>query len=164
MRKAVFNEGLRWCTGFTPAGAHVYVHLIRGVDDMERRARYKGQDKAPHLTAKKTSQETWERLLLAVLSDGEPRTFNAICLELTEKTADVMFSTPLNDALWRLCELWQIECTMVSPIYWRLHKPAKGWKPWASSHKGTGICTCKGDAHYKKGSQLRCKVCVPRAA
>lgn len=113
-----------WVTGeaVDRTGVGKYVHLIRSPGDPERRPRYKGQDVAPHLTARKTPRAEWARRIAALLSDGAPRTFNRIALELTEKTADTMMETPLDAALWDLVREERLEHTTHAPILFRLRE------------------------------------------
>lgn len=65
-----------------------------------------------------------EALLLEGLGDGRPRTFNRLGVELFDLTADVLFTTPVNTALWRLVERGLIEHTMEAPVLFRRPRPA----------------------------------------
>lgn len=91
---AVESNPVEWVTGVGTAdrsGIAAYVHLIRAADDPERKPRPKGgqADKAPHII------ERWD------------------------KTADVMFTSVVNDALWALVDDGVIEHTMEAPILFR---------------------------------------------
>jgi len=102
--------------------AAAYVHLIRGADDPERAPRTRGPDRdaAPHLTLKRTTTiDQWRARILAHMADRVPRTFNRIGVELCGLTADVLFSTPADPALWALVEAGDLELTMEAPILFR---------------------------------------------
>jgi hypothetical protein len=97
-----------------------YLHLVRAPDDPER-VRPKGghADRAPHRTLAKLPYAECERRLLAGLADGTPRTFNRLCMEVFNLTADVVFTTQVNDALWRLVGRGEIEHTLEVPVLFR---------------------------------------------
>jgi hypothetical protein len=111
-----------WATGGTVDRRELagYLHLVRAPDDPER-VRPKGgwDDKAPHRTLAKLPYAECERRLLAGLADGTPRTFNRLTMEVFNLTADVVFTTQVNDALWRLVGRGEIEHTTEVPILFR---------------------------------------------
>jgi hypothetical protein len=105
------------------SGAAAYVHLIRALDDPERPsrpARELRRDVSPHLTLRRTTTvEQWRTRLVELLGDGVPRTFNRIGIELCGLTADILFSTPADPALWSLVDDGAIEMTLEAPILFR---------------------------------------------
>ena len=105
-------------------GAATYVHLIRAPTDPERSPRPKGgvRDRAPHRTLSKQPAQFWEPEILAALADGIPRTFNRIGVERFDLTADVLFTTSVNKALWSLVERGFLEHTLTAPILFRIRK------------------------------------------
>lgn len=112
------------------SGAHAYTVLIRGSDDPERAPRPKGrgrvatQDVTPHLTIAKTTATVWASRIAAHMNDGILRTFNRIAVELTGKTADVVFKTTFEDGLWLLVERGLLEYTPEAPVLFRKRKKA----------------------------------------
>jgi PAS domain-containing protein len=103
-------------------GAARYVHLIRAPDDPERSPRPVGgrQDRAPHLTLAKASPASCVELLLCLLADGIPRTFNRMAVELFDHTADIVFGSPLDEALWHLVDDERLEHTLTAPVLFRI--------------------------------------------
>ena len=100
------------------SGAARYLHLIRAPDDPARSPRPKGgqPDRFPHRTLGEIPVERCAEMILALLADGAPRTFNAICVELFDKTADIALGSPLDRALWRLVADGRLEHTLSAPI------------------------------------------------
>lgn len=97
------------------SGAQIYVHLIRwkhdpdetlargftgGIDDRGRIP----NGRAPNHWRHTQPVDVWKERILHLLHDGEPRTFNRICVELTGTTADVWHTKEPDEALWALCE------------------------------------------------------------
>jgi len=107
-------------------GLAAYTHLVRAPGDPQRTPRPKGghQDRAPHRTLAKRPAAELEELLLEGLADGEPRTFNRLGVEIFDLTADVLFTTPVNAALWRLVDRGEIEHTLEAPVLFRRRRPA----------------------------------------
>lgn len=113
-------------------GAYAYTYLIRSPEDPERRecAPSLGGDGRTmdflHPThwskVKKLSVEHCRTAILALLSDGVPRTFNRIGVELWDKTADILFGSNPETAIWSLVESGHVEHTMEAPVHWRLRK------------------------------------------
>jgi hypothetical protein len=103
-------------------GAAVYVHLIRAPYDPQRRKRYGKQGILirPDKTVSKVPVDEWTRRLLALLADGEKRTFNRIAMDLISMTADVAFNSTLDRALWGLVAEGKVEHTIEAPILFRL--------------------------------------------
>ena len=69
------------------------------VESGERRAR-----RAAGWETRIGTPEEWAPKIDGLLADGQPRTFNRIAVELIGATADVMFETALDVALWSLVE------------------------------------------------------------
>lgn len=112
----------RWVTGVRPdlSGRYAYVLMIRHPSDPERRRRgSETGDIAPHRTLAKVPVETFMRSIANLLTDGEPRSFNRISVELTDKTADVTTDSPFEEALWRLVEAGRVEFTPDAPVLFR---------------------------------------------
>jgi len=103
------------------SGAYDYLVLVRdSLRDPQRRLRgSEAGDVAPHRALKKTRPEEWAEKIVALLEDGKPRTFNAIAVELLDKTADVVGGTPVEKGLWLLVERGVLEYTPKAPIYFR---------------------------------------------
>jgi hypothetical protein len=102
-------------------GVARYLHLIRDPDDPERSPRPVGgrPDRAPHRTLSARPVATCCEDILRLLSDGRARTFNAIGVELLDLTADTLFGSPYNKALWELVERQELEHTLDIPILFR---------------------------------------------
>jgi hypothetical protein len=103
-------------------GMAQYVHLIRAANDPERSPRPVGgrEDRAPHLTLAEVSVEVCREQLLTLLGDGRARTFNAMGVELLDHTADTLFGSPYDAALWQLVSDDLLEHTLEAPILFRL--------------------------------------------
>jgi hypothetical protein len=54
-----------------------------------------------------------------VLSDGAPRTFNALCVVIGGLTADICGGETPERALWSLVQERAVEFTTVAPIFFR---------------------------------------------
>jgi len=133
------NEELHWVTGCRPDYSAQpmaqYTIMIRADDDPERKPRPKGgqKDRRPHLTIAKWSIEDIKAKLLEHLSDGEPRTFNRIGIELWDKGGDLLAGTKVEEALWELVEEYEVGCTVRAPIRfvvnleWRWDHERKEW-------------------------------------
>lgn len=113
-----------WMTG--PAdrsGMAAFTHLVRAKDDPEERkarGQQPGRDVTPHKTLQKTSAAEWRRRLLEHMADGQPRTFNRLCVEMTGHTADVCFQLGPDLALWQLVADGLAEHTIDLPVVFRL--------------------------------------------
>ncbi len=91
-----------------------YTHLIRSKYDPEETMEHGalkhdaegnvvgGRDPTHWKTSKQRSVPVFMAEIRKLLSDGNPRTFNRICVELTGTTADVMLEKPIDEALWEL--------------------------------------------------------------
>jgi hypothetical protein len=101
-----------------------YLHLIRGPDDPERSPRPPGglSDRSPHLSLAKTKREDWRRVILEHLSDGIPRRLNRIGVELLDHTADILFGSQVDEALWSLVADRLVEHTLQAPISFRIRR------------------------------------------
>ncbi|HEX5659934.1 MAG TPA: hypothetical protein VFX59_22215 [Polyangiales bacterium] len=96
------------------AGMATYVHIIRGDDDPERGPR-NGQTLrwrriADHPPA------AWLDRIVQHLSDGVPRTFNRIMVELADFTADVAAGTHADKGLWLGVAQKRLALTLEAPI------------------------------------------------
>jgi len=104
-----------------------FVHVIRSPLDPERESREVRRSKFGKGAASEWKKLTggrvdeWKSRLLAILEDGEPRTFNAIMLEASggTHTADVAHAKDPDKALWALVEEEAIEHTIEAPILFR---------------------------------------------
>lgn len=63
--------------------------------------------------------EFWEGAIEELLSDGRARTFNAICVELADKTADVLSDSNPEWALWHLVMGGSVAYTRGRPVLFR---------------------------------------------
>lgn len=108
------------------SGLAGYVILVRAPGDPERRSREArhaamGREAAGSewKSLAKVGVEAWAERFRALLSDGRPRTYNALCVEAADATADV---APDNAeaALWLLKDRGLVEHTIDAPVLWRL--------------------------------------------
>ena len=108
------------------SGLAGYTILVRAPGDPERRSR-EARHAAMGVAASavewkslaKVSVEAWAERFRALLADGRTRTYNALCVEAADATADV---APDNAeaALWLLKERGEVEHTIDAPVLWRL--------------------------------------------
>lgn len=98
-----------------------YIILIRSAYDPDRRPRPAGgqEDRAPHRTLAKTRPEDWKPRILELLAREGPLTFNAACVLLVDKTADIAAETPLEAAFWELVAEGELEISMEAPVLFR---------------------------------------------
>jgi hypothetical protein len=100
-----------------------YTHLIRSADDGEQETRSKRTCGALawKLDFHPGTHDKWKALILELLADRTPRTFNRIVLELTGyvHTADTAFEKSPDHALWELVEERKISHTLQAPILFR---------------------------------------------
>lgn len=114
-----------WVTGAVVAreGVDSFLHLVRSPSDPTRLSREerKGRECAWKNDLRKSSKGRWLAGMQELLSDGQPRTFNRIVLELSsyEYTADVAFDTVADDALWDLVGAQVVEHTLATPVLFR---------------------------------------------
>lgn len=80
----------------------------------------------PHNTIRKWKLDDIEDAVMGLLSDGKPRTFNAIGVELWDKTADILSESPVEEAVWQLVEKQHLEFTLRAPVLFKMTKPKKG--------------------------------------
>jgi hypothetical protein len=121
------TEDLEWVTGTSidRSGTARYLHLVRAKDDPARtdiralpeHLRDRGAEWRRHL--KTTPVAVWKWAIWELLGDGTPRTFNRIGVELLDKTADVLFELPPDEALWELVREGRVEHTLATPILFR---------------------------------------------
>ena len=107
------------------AGTARYMILARSPNDPERRSR-EDRHAAMGVAAAatewkslaKVSIEAWAERFMALLADGREATFNALCVELADVTADVA-PDAAEFALWRLKAAGKVEHTIDAPVLWR---------------------------------------------
>lgn len=121
---AKHRDAATWTTGESVdrSGAARYVHLMRSPDDPDKLDAPRGGGKRDPIAWRKCNRTTpaeWSRRIVELLADGRPRTFNAICLELVARTADVMFEQTLDRGLWLAVGRGDVEHTMEAPILFR---------------------------------------------
>jgi hypothetical protein len=112
--RAPAEEPLWWTYHFGAPDrqAAPFAHLIRWRGDPpETKARGSvvegGERRARRSAGWETrigTPEEWAPRIDALLEDGQPRTFNRIAVELIGATADVMYDSALDVALWSLVE------------------------------------------------------------
>lgn len=108
-----------WPYAVTRGSEYRFMHLIRGPDDPDERVA-RGQQFATAWTeVERGTVESWMLRIWALLADGRARTFNAICVEMTGRTADVCFEARPDQALWALVESGMIEHTVTTPVLFR---------------------------------------------
>jgi len=92
-----------------------YLHLVRASDDPERSPRGPGRALLWRSLDKHTA-EAWAARIVEHLSDGTPRTFNRIMVELSDFTADVAFESTADDGLWLAVTRHQLALTHDAPV------------------------------------------------
>jgi hypothetical protein len=118
---------MRWKTGpIFRVGAHRYIHLIRAPgepDSMRNQDRPVRDGIAQWLKdLKLADRTTWERRVHDSLKKiGKPCTFHRLGLEMLGRSADVLFESPIDDALWSLVEKGVVDHTIRVPILFRVH-------------------------------------------
>lgn len=107
-------------------GPQKYVIAVRADDDPERETRAQaharvGVERTTEWKkhAKKPAS-FWADRICEHLADGVPRTFNRICLELTLKTADVLFCKSPHEGLALAIADGRLACTLHAPVYIKL--------------------------------------------
>lgn len=91
------------------SGMSRFTHLIRWSGDSEETMARGAGNRDPLHWRKTKSVDAFVEGIRALMLDGEPRTFNRICIEMTGATSDVWLDSPIDVALWRLVasrELW----------------------------------------------------------
>lgn len=127
-------------------GSAAYVIVGRGPHDPERRSvarslARKGQKVTKPLgwrVVLKFDPERTMGLIMKHLSDGEPRTFNRIGVEMLDMTADHLFQTPFEDAIWLGVERGYIEYANWAPLLFRLTPKGKKAVKGGGAHKNPG--------------------------
>lgn len=97
-----------------------YTVLIRSPVDPERSPRGAHRADWKELTAKGTETQ-WAEAILDLLLDGAPRTFNHICVELADITADVASQKTPEKALWSLVDMGALVWSERTPIRFRIN-------------------------------------------
>lgn len=85
------------------SGLAQFTHLIMWKHDpKETMGRGAGKRDSQHWkkTLKNIQVEDWVEKILALMSDGEPRTFNCICIQLTGTHGSVWAFKAPDEALW----------------------------------------------------------------
>ena len=120
MRRAWKTKG--WASR---EGMADYLHLVRAKGDPERSPE-RGTDNMATWRRKLLKQSAigWSEDLVRYLTGQQPMTFNRMCVELIDKTADVCHGTPIEEALWMLVEQGHVEHTIELPILFRLRRRA----------------------------------------
>lgn len=67
----------------------------------------------------KVSVVDWKKAIWRVIGDGEPRTFNQICIEVCDRTADICSGHTIEWALWDFVLAKVVEHTSWAPILFR---------------------------------------------
>ena len=98
-----------------------YTHLVRSTDDPDRSPREarKGQEAAWRLKLGKKTQPQWRDRIVELLADGEARTFNRICVELGDVTADMGYLMAPDEALWALVVEGAVKHTLETPVLFK---------------------------------------------
>lgn len=105
------------------SGLSAFTVLIRGPEDPQRSPRRKGTDPtAWKKKVRKGTPEEWADKIVELLSDGAPRTFNAITVELADTTADVAFQEQPEKGLWLAVDRGDLELTYEAPILFRARR------------------------------------------
>lgn len=119
----------QWLQGLpNRQGLAQYTHLIRSPLDPERSTREERRERYgdgastewKRLTAKATV-DAWMAAIVELLLDGAPRTFNAICVELADITADVAAGKSPDEALWSLVAWRAVQWTNRAPVRFRIN-------------------------------------------
>ena len=124
--------GVPWTyhRGLPDLASSPYLHLVRSVlDPPETKARGCPNGVASRAPRRKSdgAGEDWCARLLALFADGEARTFNTACVQLTGMTADRWYRTPVDAALWSLvedgslawaCEMGSVFFVAASAVTW----------------------------------------------
>lgn len=85
------------------SGMFRYTHLIQSKYDPDE-TMGRGRDRDPLHWKKIAGVEHFEQAIASLMADGEPRTFNAICVQITGTNGNVWFEKAPDQALWILVE------------------------------------------------------------
>jgi len=98
-----------------------YTIMIRAPDDPERRPRPVGgqEDKFPHYTIAKMTEQQIAKALLGLLSDGAARTLQRMGVEIWDKDSSIVGGTKVEDVLWRLVLDGYLAFTREAPVLFR---------------------------------------------
>lgn len=127
----VFESPEEWVTGGAvdrSGPMEQFVHLVRAPEDPQRSSREHRRrlvedvnEEWRRVTGRDTFDE-WRSRIVALLSDGRARTFNAIVVEIADITADVAFTKAPEKALWSLVSESNVEHTIHAPIRFRARR------------------------------------------
>lgn len=114
------------------SGLTAYTHLIRHPSDAARESRESRRERAGEDASTEWKATTggtvasWVERIEQLMADGEPRTFNAICLELTggRMTADVCGGKAPDVALWALVESTRLRWGCADGVVLFIHESA----------------------------------------
>lgn len=90
-----------------------------------------------HLWVGKKPVEEWRASIVEKLSDGEPRTFNRLMVELIDKTADICSGSTPEWAIWELVRDGVIEHTTSEPIFFKIRDTHNDQVEPAGNHAGS---------------------------
>jgi hypothetical protein len=120
-----------------------YLHLARWRHDPTERLGRGGETRAEHRgqwVAALGDREWWATRIEALLLDGRPRTYNAVCVQLEGVNSDAMFLTTADEALWYLVARKRVGWVCRERCVFFLHahfidggdrtpeQPIRGWK------------------------------------
>jgi hypothetical protein len=99
-----------------------FLHLVRAKDDPKETIKRgcKEGDPVGWKSLLKVPVEEWKQRIHQHMSDGQPRTFNRMMVEICGRTADVCFDKPPDWALWELVEAGTLIHTNKIPIYFKV--------------------------------------------
>lgn len=105
-----------WCSGLPERGGlDGFIHIVRGEGDPERPPRgAMGPTDWKRINDLTPAQ--WAQRIVDHLSDGEPRTFNRIAVELMGITADVAYCENPDKGLWHAVEMGKLLWSTGSPV------------------------------------------------
>jgi hypothetical protein len=159
-----------WHTGLPPWRADLaaaakslqdIVHVIRAPCDPERGGADKGEGRNWGSDWKKVAKRSVDDCyedINALMSDGRARTFNAICVELYDKTSNILWKKNPDHALWLLVEDEVLKWTCTAPILFFA-------AVMEDDVKDRSICMhCSKDFEYEIGTEDGefCAACLVR--
>jgi hypothetical protein len=129
----MLSPDAEWITGghIDRSGLASFLHIIRDPDDPERSSREERRARLGDLATTewkklrhKDSAPMWREAMLKLLSDGQPRTFNAMAVIIADITADVASDGAAEGVLWSLVAEELLEHTVEAPVFFRLREVA----------------------------------------
>lgn len=113
-------EGEEFPGGGGRHGRGGYQIMLRSLIDPERSPRGTRPKGDGHLKEcarmAKSDPLAWREVVLGVMADGQPRTFNAIGVLAMDKTADILGGSPFEECVWQLVAARELEaCTTTAP-------------------------------------------------